>query len=76
MPGFQPKKILGETWFSGSNKTFDYLSGFVQVENKGVLKRLILGDYMCGFGQGLVIWSGFASGKTAYSVNIENEPKG
>jgi hypothetical protein len=74
--GLSGEKDPGETWFSGSNKTFDYLSGFVQVQNKGVLKKLILGDYNAGFGQGLVIWSGFASGKTAYSVNIGKSAEG
>jgi hypothetical protein len=47
---------------------FDYLSFHAQVINKGKIKNLIVGDYQCQFGQGLV-WGGAASfGKGAESI--------
>ncbi len=74
--GFSAEKDPGETWFSGSNKTFDFLSGFIQMQNKYQVKNLILGDYYANFGQGLVLWNGFAPGMTAYTINIKRQTEG
>ena len=68
--GFTAEKDPGETWFSGNNKTFDFLSGYLQFQDKGILKNIIVGDFNACFGQGLVIWNGFSSGKTSFANNI------
>jgi hypothetical protein len=74
--GLTAEKDPGETIFSGSNKTFDFTSGFFQLQNKGHLKNMIFGDYTISFGEGLVAWSGYATGRSAYSVNIRKTNKG
>ena len=42
---------------------FDHRTWHVALEDNGDLQMLVGGDYSLGFGQGLVIWSGFAFGK-------------
>lgn len=74
--GIAGEKDPGETWFAGNNKTFDFTSGYMQFQNKGILKNLLIGDYSANFGQGLVLWSSFAVGKTSYSINVEKPPEG
>jgi hypothetical protein len=62
--GFTLDKDPGEEFFKGSNKQgFDFSSGFLQLENKGKIKNLIVGDYLPEFGQGLATWSGLSFGK-------------
>ena len=41
----------------------DYLSGYFQLENKGVLKRLILGDFEAQWDQGLLLGRRFNLGQ-------------
>jgi hypothetical protein len=74
--GFNAEKDPGETSFSGSNKTFDFTSGYLQVQNIRYLKNMIIGDYSISFGQGLVAWSGYATSRSAFSVNIRKTNKG
>ncbi len=55
--GFTSEKDAGEKdWL-------DYYSVHLQVQQKGKLDNLILGDYQAQFGQGLVFAGGFAPGK-------------
>lgn len=60
------EKDAGETAGHGC------LSGFIQIHLKGQLKELIIGDYLCQFGQGMSIGSGLSMGK---SPNIQNTSK-
>lgn len=61
--GFTTEKDPGEPFFSGENKTgFDFYSFY---SNCRISKhKLFIGDYHLRAGQGLVIWQGFASGKS------------
>ena len=45
----------------------DYLSAHLQLENKGPLKRLILGDFRAQWDQGLVLNSGLSLGRQVLS---------
>lgn len=74
--GFSAEKDPGETWFSGSNKTFDFTSAYVQIQNLWKIKNLIVGDYHANFGQGLVLWNGFAAAKSAFTMNIKKQGEG
>jgi hypothetical protein len=74
--GFTAEKDPGKTWFSGSNKTFDFVSGYLQVQKTGIIDNLIAGDYIANFGQGLVLWNGFDAGKSAFSLNIKKQTEG
>jgi hypothetical protein len=73
--GFSVEKDPGEDWFKGSNKSFDYISFFAQRKSEGFIDNIVLGDYNANFGQGLVLWSGFAQGRSAFATNIR-KPKG
>ncbi|MFB0947227.1 MAG: helix-hairpin-helix domain-containing protein, partial [Spirosomataceae bacterium] len=55
--GFIAEKDAGETNF------FDYAIFHAQLQNKGRIKNLILGDYQASFGQGLVLAAGYFIGK-------------
>ena len=48
--------------------TFDYLSIHAQVQNKGKLMNLIIGDYQAQFGQGLTLGGGFGMGKGSETI--------
>lgn len=62
--GICAEKDAGEPIFTAAQPLPDYLSGYLQLGNKGILKSLIIGNYRLRFGQGLVINSDFALGKT------------
>lgn len=48
---------------------FDYLSFHAQIQNKGKIKNLILGDYQLQSGQGLVLGGAFGTGKGGETIN-------
>jgi hypothetical protein len=69
--GFTIEKDPGETAFSGSNRAgFDFNSAYLMVEDVGPIKSLAAGDYSLAFGQGLILWSGAAPGKSSMPLNI------
>ena len=47
---------------------FDYLSFHVQVQNKGRLKNLIIGDFQSQFAQGIMLGGAFGTGKGSETV--------
>lgn len=72
--GFTAEKDAGEEFFNGSNRQgFDYYSAHIQFDNLWKLKRLVVGDYQVGMGQGLVMWSGFSFGKSPEVLNIRKK---
>ena len=62
--GFSAEKDAGEPLFTSTQPFPDYLSGYVQLGDMGVLHQLVVGNYRLRFGQGLVMNSDFALGKT------------
>jgi hypothetical protein len=69
--GFTAEKDAGEpvkwnpcTRYYGA----DYLSYHLQVQNKGRLKNLVIGDYQTQFGQGLVFGGVFGMGKGGETI--------
>ena len=46
----------------------DYISFHVQLQNKGKLKNLVLGDYQCQFGQGQMLGGIFGLGKGGETI--------
>lgn len=48
-----------EPWYYDGRKGFDAYLGHIALSNTGVVKRLILGDYRIGWGEGLVIAQGY-----------------
>lgn len=59
--GLSTEKDAGEPLLVASRP--DYLSGYIQLSDVGMLKNLVVGNYRLRFGQGLVINSDFALGK-------------
>lgn len=62
--GICTEKDAGEPIFSTAHPLPDYISGYLQIGNRGILKNLVIGNYRLHCGQGLVISSNFSLGKT------------
>lgn len=60
--GFLLQKDAGEKDLS------DFSSGFVEFKSKGILEKVILGDFINQWGQGLVQSGGFSLGKSFESI--------
>ncbi|HNP48260.1 MAG TPA: helix-hairpin-helix domain-containing protein, partial [Bacteroidia bacterium] len=75
--GITAEKDPGEGFFSGKQQNgFDFYSAYLQWQQKGLIQKIILGDYTVQFGQGLVMWSGFGFGKSAETILIKRSAKG
>jgi hypothetical protein len=71
------EKDAGEQFFqSGKNKGFDFYSGNISFRGRGIVKKLLVGDYALQFGQGLVMWSGSGFGKGAGLSTIAKQDFG
>ncbi len=69
--GFTVEKDAGEeiTWNSSQRQYgLDFNSFHVQIQNKGKLRNLIVGDYQTQFGQGLLLGGSFGYGKGSETV--------
>jgi len=77
MWGITAEKDAGEAFFGEHAKQgFDYYSAHLQMNKIGRIQVLALGDYQLKFGQGLVLWSGMATKKSAYVMNIRRRENG
>lgn len=61
--GISTEKDAGEPIFTDTSPLPDYLSGYIQLGDMGIVKNLVVGNYRLRFGQGLVMNSDFALGK-------------
>ncbi|MEZ4966189.1 MAG: hypothetical protein R2791_13180 [Saprospiraceae bacterium] len=70
--GFTAENDPGEALFSGSNKHgFDFYSAHLYARDLGgTVHTIALGDYSARFGQGLLLQTGFAPGKSAETVSV------
>ena len=70
--GFTADKDPGEPFFQGVNKQgYDFYSAHAYYRGGKYLKGIVIGDYHIGLGQGLLIWTNYAFGKTADVTNIK-----
>ena len=60
--GMVMEKDAGE-YFTQGKVISDHFSANLTVNEIGVFKKIIVGDYSLQFGQGLTLWSGFGFGK-------------
>ncbi len=75
--GITAEKDPGEAFFGGSNKSgFDFYSGHASINFKGVVQNITVGDYIVRAGQGLVLWQGFTTGKSVYTLDISKTAQG
>lgn len=75
--GLTTEKDGGEkTTWTPSQKQYgaDFISYHVQLQNKGIFKNIIVGDYQAQFGQGLTLGSAFGIGKNAEAVTTIRRP--
>ena len=73
--GFTAEKDPGEEFFRGSNRQgFDFYSAhlFLRDYNKRI-KAVALGDYAISMGQGLVLFSGFGTGKSSATLTLKRD---
>lgn len=71
--GINFEKDAGESYYWNSKKAklgFDHNSAFISYQGNGILKKGIIGDFQCGFGQGLTFWRAFSFNKSSNSVSI------
>lgn len=69
--GFTFEKDPGEQlkWNPNAKQYgMDFWSGHAMIENQGIFKKILVGDYQYMFGQGLVYSAGFAVGKGAEPI--------
>ncbi|MCK9638925.1 MAG: helix-hairpin-helix domain-containing protein [Prolixibacteraceae bacterium] len=68
--GLTAENDAGEDFFRGANRSgFDFLSGFLSLDGKGLIRRVVLGDYHLRFGQGVTLWSG---GGVSYASDLSS----
>ncbi|HEY5511671.1 MAG TPA: helix-hairpin-helix domain-containing protein [Prolixibacteraceae bacterium] len=68
--GITAENDAGEDFFGKSNKMgFDFLSGFLSWKGKGVIQKIVLGDFHLRFGQGVSLWSG---GGVSFSSDLSS----
>lgn len=61
--GFQTEKDQGEPF--RHNGGWDYYGAYVMIRDVGCLRSAVVGDYKMGFGEGLVVNTGFSTGKNS-----------
>ena len=67
----------GENYFSKNQKTgFDFLSVHACYTPEKIIHRVIVGDYKLQWGQGLLAWSGYSSGKSTSTLSNEKTGNG
>ncbi|MCS6790863.1 MAG: helix-hairpin-helix domain-containing protein [Bacteroidia bacterium] len=67
---FEPFRWNPERRYYG----YDFLSGHIAISEIGTLKRLVLGDYIMQFGQGLVFARGFGFAKGGDPIVTPKQP--
>jgi len=75
--GITAEKDAGEEFFKGTQPNgFDFYSAYLQINNIGIVKKVIIGDYLAQFGQGLTIYRGLSFGKSTDVNNILKSSRG
>lgn len=75
--GFNAEKDEGESVLKSSDKKgFDFYSAHVFLNGKALVKKIAIGDFQVGFGQGLTLGSGMGFGKSAMVLNVKRVNQG
>ncbi len=75
--GFTGEKDAGEQFFKGNQQQgFDFNSAHLVIKGKGFFRTIALGDFQAQYGQGLVLWSGLAFGKSTDVMNLKRNARG
>lgn len=73
--GLRMEKDPGEAWLDDKRRP-DYIAGFISYNGRGLLRKLIVGDYAVQFGQGSLAWLGFGTGFTADPALLRRQARG
>lgn len=60
--GFTAEKDAGERFLSGTPPVPDFLSAYIECTGRGIIRKLIAGDFSARFGQGTAINTGIRTG--------------
>lgn len=75
--GITGEKDAGEEFFRGSAKNgFDFYSAHFFIKPGRFVNTLAVGDFHAGFGQGLVMWTGFGTGKSPDPMMVKRTTYG
>lgn len=75
--GYLVESDAGEPMFGHGIPAFDFLSGFaVYQPAKGLVSKVVLGDFSARFGQGLGVWTGFSMGLSSEGTSLRKRPTG
>jgi len=75
--GITADKDPGEEFFKGSQPNgFDFYSAHIQVNRIGIVKKIVVGDFLAQFGQGLTLYRGLSFNKSSDVLNIMKKPSG
>lgn len=70
--GITGDKDAGEEFFKGNqSQGFDFYSLHAYYKGGKYLRSIVVGDYQIQVGQGLALWTGFASGKSSDVMNVK-----
>ena len=74
--GFTAEKDAGEQFWGDTHKGYDFYSAYLQLNDFGKFKTIVVGDYKANFGQGLVLRQEFGMGKSSYVLNVSPRAQG
>jgi hypothetical protein len=75
--GLSGAKDAGEQFLRGNQKNgMDFYSGYISLQNTGILKQITLGNYNVDFGQGLTFCSGISTSAIPGTGNIRRYARG
>jgi len=75
--GLTAEKDPGEQFFEGNQKKgFDFYSAYVQIRKRGIVDHLVIGDFDCKMGQGLICSNGMSLGKSSMVMAIRQKGQG
>jgi len=75
--GFTGEKDAGEQFFKGNQpQGFDFNSYHIFIRGNGFIRTIALGDFQAQYGQGVVLWSGLAFGKSSDVLNLKRNARG
>lgn len=73
--GITAEKDAGEQFLS-NKKGYDFFSAYVQLNEIGKFKTIVLGDFRANFGEGLVLRTNFTMGKSSQALNVNQTKAG
>ncbi|MCK9422589.1 MAG: helix-hairpin-helix domain-containing protein [Bacteroidales bacterium] len=75
--GFAGEKDPGEQFFAGAQSSgMDFYTGYLSLNNIGILRNLVIGNFRASYGQGLTLGSGLSIGSMPSFMLTGNQTRG